>query len=158
VLESHPGDEEVQRLMHLGKSAYELAPLAAVQGPLPRRMDELRGRVVLLDFFASSCASCRLLAPELARLHERLGKRGLTVVGITSDAEGPARELVRRWNIPFAVGSDPERRNEASYSVSAIPALYVIDRKGVIREVMIGYQPSRRATLDKLVSKLLAER
>jgi peroxiredoxin len=157
VLEEYPGDEEVQRLMHVGKAAYPSFGVTAVQGTFPE-LSSLQGRVVIVDFFANWCASCKVLAPQLARWHERFKSRGLTVLGLTSDEEETARETIRNWKIPFAVGSDPLRRTESMYRVGALPSLFFIDRRGIIREVRVGYDPVRRASFEKLIEKLLAER
>ena len=156
VLEAYPGDEEVQRLMHLGKPAPPIVG-TSVQGSFPASLAELQGRVVLIDFFASWCHNCKRLSPTLARWHERFRGRGLTVVGITSDAEEGARELVKSWSIPFPVGSDPERRTETMYRVGAIPSMYLIDKKGVVRDVRVGWDTARRESIEKMIERLLSE-
>jgi thiol-disulfide isomerase/thioredoxin len=156
VLEEYPGDEEVQRLMHLGKPAPPVVA-TAVQGSFPASLGELRGRVVLLDFFASWCQNCKKLSPVLARWQERYKARGLTVVGVTTDGQDSASELVKSWNIPFAVGSDPERRTETIYRVSALPSMYFIDKKGIVRDVRVGWDGAGRESIEKLIERLLAE-
>lgn len=158
VLAKHPGDNEVHRLMHIGSDAYELEMLSAVQGAVPSGVADLKGRVAIIDFFASSCVNCRSIAPDLAAWHKKFQGRGLTVLGVTSDSEEVAKETIRDWDIPYAVATDPTQQTHLGYRVSAIPALFFVDRKGVIREVSIGYDPGRRADIEKLIEKLLSQR
>ncbi len=158
VLESHPGDEALVRLMHVGKAAPELEQLTPVQGKVPGAIKDLKGRVGIIHFWASWCTSCRLMTPTLTRWHHRYGKRGVTVLGITSDAAGPAKKTARRWKMAYGVASDGLQKTASAYRVGAIPAVYVVDRKGVIREVLIGYDPTRRAATEKLIETLLAQR
>jgi len=157
VLASHPGDDEVMRLMHVGNQAYQ-THLSAVAGKVPARVQELRGRVVLMEFFASWCVNCRAMTPQLANWHKRYEQRGLTMLGVTSDPPDAARDTVNKWKIPYPVGSDAARLTQRAYRVSAVPALFVIDRKGIIRDVLIGYDPTRRAATEKLIEKLLKQR
>ncbi|MBW2457354.1 MAG: redoxin domain-containing protein [Deltaproteobacteria bacterium] len=158
VLESHPGDEALVRLMHVGNAAPELEQLTPVRGKVPGAIKDLKGKVAIIHFWASWCTSCRLMTPTLAKWNQRYGKRGVTVLGITSDAPGPAKETAQRWKMTYAVASDGFQKTASAYRVDAIPAAYVVDRKGVIREVLIGYDPTRRAAIEKLIETLLAKR
>jgi peroxiredoxin len=121
-------------------------------------MKDLDGRVVLVDFFAAWCSNCKALAPRLASLHRKYKSRGLTIVGISGDAADVTKQTIQDWKIPYAVGADPAQQTQAVYRVSAIPAVFVVDRKGIIRDVLIGYDPTGASETQKLVEKLLAER
>jgi len=80
------------------------------------------------------------------------------VLGITADAPQLAKETAQRWKMPYAVASDRFQKTATAYRVDAIPAVYVVDKKGVIREVLIGYDLTRREATDKLIETLLAKR
>ena len=156
VLAEHPGDAAIARLMHVGTPARELLGVAGVQGKVTRLKD-LEGEVVLLDFFASWCSVCRTLTPTLSQWHRRFGARGLEVVGVAADDVDVAAATAQSWKIPFAVVSDASQRTRRAYRVDSIPAVFLIDRKGVIVDVMIGYDDSDREPFEKHIDKLLAD-
>jgi peroxiredoxin len=158
VLGTHPGDEGIARLIHVGKEATELDEVVGVGGAVAPRLADRRGKVVVLEFFAGWCTSCRAFTPQLAAWHKAYEKRGLSFVGVTSDDASDARRIAERWKIPYPVGSDPDQKVSARYRISALPTLFVIDRKGVIRDVVIGYDPKRREAIEKLFDQLLQEK
>ena len=98
-------------------------------------LESLKGRVVLLDFWATWCAPCRKSMPELQALHARYAARGLTVLGVSIDekADAKVRKLVKEkaFTYPIAIdaGSSPAWQ---AYRVKSIPAAYLIDREGRI--------------------------
>lgn len=120
-------------------------------------LNALRGKVVVIDFFATWCPPCRDAIPHLIDLQRRFGAKGLQVAGLSADDEDETRtvrEFVtnNRINYPVAITSE-ELRDE--YGLRSIPVLFVIDKKGVVIEVFRGLGGDMTKRLDDLVQKLL---
>lgn len=129
------------------------------QGAPPTRLSELKGKVVLLDFWATWCGPCRESIPELVRLQERYGARGLQVIGVSVDDRStrdrvPDMQKQLGINYPIVFRDDIPGMEEA-YTFDGIPTLFLIDRSGQIREVISGYDPSQ--SLEAKVELLLNE-
>lgn len=128
-------------LRPLGHS--DLAPdfaLPRIDGqPGQIRLAELRGRVVLLDFWAVWCPPCVAMLPMLHELHHELHGRGVELIGINTDGDDAREEVaafLARRPFPYPVVAD--RGAGARYGVYSIPHLVVVGRDGKIRRVFIG--------------------
>ena len=118
---------------------------------------DLRGTVVLLNFWASWCPPCRAEAPDLQALHEDYQAAGLRVVGVNmlESSQARARAFLYEYGITYANGEDIGQTIARQYRVEAPPESYLIDRRGQVRHVYIG-----SLTYDKarpIVESLLAE-
>jgi thiol-disulfide isomerase/thioredoxin len=157
MLATFPGADEILRLDKLGSFAPAWRSPSAVSGVLPKSLGALRGKVVLLDFWASWCGPCRMIAPKLSQWQDAYGAQGLTVIGLTTDEVAVAAQSSQAIGMRYAVGSDPNGDTSAVYGVSALPTMFLIDKKGVIRDVAVGYDPAHHASMEKLMQTLLAE-
>ncbi len=104
-------------------------------------LDALRGRVVLLNVWATWCPPCRTEIPELQAIHTRYQPRGLELVGVSVDAagsEGAIREFMKDFAMTFPVWLDPAERVSARFLVVGVPATFLIDRDGILRWRRIG--------------------
>ena len=117
-------------------------------------LDELRGRPVVLNFWASWCIPCRDEAPLLTKLAADNAGRGLVVVGVVyQDSATNAIDFMRRYGQTYPGLLDPSGRTALDYGVYGIPETYFIDRSGVIRARQIG--PLVPADLAADVAKIL---
>jgi peroxiredoxin len=109
----------------------------------------LRGRLVVLNFWATWCPPCVQEMPSLERLHRALGKEGLSVVSVSVDEdEGVLRRFVQEHGVTFPVLRDPGGRLAAAYRTTGYPETFEIDAQGVVREHYVG--PAEWATPEAL--------
>lgn len=98
-----------------------------------------RGRVVVLNYWASWCTPCRQEAPLLERWQRRIAQRGGTVVGVDAlDVTTDARAFLRRYRISYPVLRDGDGRTQARFGVRGFPETLVLDRRGRIASVRRG--------------------
>ena len=104
-------------------------------------LEELRGKVVLLNFWATWCAPCRHETPFLDSLHVLRSGEGLEVVGVSMDA-GDARAdvaaFVNEFDVGYTILVDPQMRGLDRYRVLGLPASFLVDRDGILRWMRFG--------------------
>jgi peroxiredoxin len=121
------------------------------------RLGEQRGRVVLLDFWATWCGPCRLSLPHLQELHKRFGERGLLVVGIDigEDAE-TVREFVEERGLTFRMLLDEGDEVSPLFRVTGLPHTVLIDREGQVVKVYTGFAPEMAERMQTDIEAMLA--
>jgi cytochrome c biogenesis protein CcmG/thiol:disulfide interchange protein DsbE len=116
-----------------------------------------RGKVVVLNYWASWCDPCREESPLLERWHRRIASRGGTVLGVdVLDVTADARAFVRRYKLSYPMLRDREGETQGSYGVNGYPETFVIDRRGRIAAARRG--PVDDRFLERTLPRLLAER
>jgi peroxiredoxin len=132
-------------------------PLATLDGQATT-LASYRGQVVLVDFWASWCAPCRLAFPYYADILSRQQAQGFAVVAVSIDDDfESARSFARRWSLPFDVVYDGQKQAAAAFGVYQVPACFLLDRYGRVRFVHHGFDASRAAELEEQVMLLLGE-
>ena len=127
----------------------------------PLRIKDLRGRVVLVDFWTFGCFNCQNVEPYVKDWHNKFKERGLVVIGVHSPEFDHERVLknvqayVREHGIQYAVAIDNEYKTWNNFQNHYWPARYLIDKKGVIRQIRIG--EGGYAETEKEIRELLAE-
>lgn len=122
------------------------------------RLNEYRGQVVLINFWASWCGPCRQEMPLLDRLHQRYVDTGFAVLGVNVEGdEKPARALIDKIPVSFPVLIDEGQLVSELYRLEAMPSTVVVDRDGVVRYIHRGYKPGDEAKYVEVVRELIRE-
>jgi peroxiredoxin len=103
------------------------------------RLADLKGRVVLLEFWATWCPPCRAEIPSIEHLHKQYGGKGLTILAVALDEGGwdVVKAFVAEQKITYTVLKGTEDVS-AKYMVRLIPATFIIDKQGLIRKQFMG--------------------
>jgi thiol-disulfide isomerase/thioredoxin len=128
----------------------------------PLKLKDLRGRVVLVEFWTFGCINCRNTLPVITGWHDRYREKGLTVIGVHSpefDAEKNVESLrgqVASLGIRYPVVTDNDYQTWNAYKVEAWPTVFLLDKQGRIRWMRVG--EGNYDETERLIQKLLAEK
>ncbi len=147
-LTAKPSMETLQRAALIGKPAPDFEPAIQAGAKLPS-LSALKGKVVLIDFFATWCGPCVLAMPHLEELHQKLAGKGLTVLGVSTESSAIVARAAEKYNVTYSLASDENEGVSGSYRVFALPTMVLIDRKGTVREVSIADSDAIDAALMK---------
>jgi cytochrome c biogenesis protein CcmG, thiol:disulfide interchange protein DsbE len=131
--------------------------LPTLDGPGKSSLAAYRGKVVVLNYWASWCDPCREEAPLLQKWQTTLQRRGGTVLGIdVLDVAGDARAFVRKYNLTYPILRDGSGGSQAAYGILAYPESFVIGRDGKIvaaRRGVVNDQFMRQSVVPLLAKK-----
>ena len=145
-------------VVEVGRPAPAYA--ATALGGAERSLGDLRGKVVLLNVWATWCAPCREEIPYLQSLYERNAARGFEIVGVSVDARGSEKaieEFRRDFAMTYPIWLDPDERVQTLYMALGVPASYLIDRRGVLRWKHLGAIRSDDPMLTQALELALRE-
>ena len=129
--------------------------LHAMSGPNMRLKDQ-RGRVVMVNFWATWCAPCRQEMPQLNRLYEKYRSSGFVLLGVNVDDDSSkAAEVAAKLGITFPVLLDADKSVSKLYDLSTMPSTVLIDRDGKVRYVHRGYLAGYEDAYEKQIRELL---
>ena len=121
-------------------------------------LSDLRGQVVLLNFWASWCPPCVDETPALNELQKRIQSRGGTILGVSVDEDPAAYDkFLQQYNVDFPTFRDPSKNIPLAYGTTMYPDTYIIDRDGRVDRKIVGPQdwtsPGMLAYLDTLLAR-----
>ena len=128
----------------------------------PLKLKDLRGRVVLIEFWTFGCINCRNTLPFVESWHDRYREKGLAVIGVHSpefDAEKNVDSLrgqVASLGIRYPVVTDNDYQTWNTYKVEAWPTIFLLDKQGRIRWMRVG--EGKYDETERVIQKLLAEK
>lgn len=96
--------------------------------------------------------------PKLGALQARYGAQGLDVLGVSTEDAQDVALFAQHMDVRYAIAVDKHAQTTRSYGVVSLPTLVVIDKRGIVRDVAVGYDSSEDARLESSVRSLLAER
>jgi thiol-disulfide isomerase/thioredoxin len=140
----------------IGKPAADFSGNGLDEKPLS--LEGLRGRVVVLDFWATWCVPCVQATPLVQKLHEKFADQPVTVVGVNQDARGmekKVKKFLEDKKVTFRQFLDPYGKLGRRYNVGGIPCTFLIDKKGTIQAVHTGFTPNLQEELGPKIEKLL---
>jgi thiol-disulfide isomerase/thioredoxin len=117
-------------------------------------LSKLKGKVVLLDFWATWCAPCREAIPHLINLQKTYQEKGVEVIGMSVDRGDveTVRRFVKSMDIPYPIMLTPEEVSR-NYGVTALPTTIIIDKEGKVRQKLLGFN----AEISKQITSTLVE-
>jgi len=138
----------------IGKPAPKLSGKDLDGNPLS--LAKLKGKVVIVDFWASWCAPCKEEMPVLERLKSKYGKYGLAIVGVSVDGDaGKAGKFLRDLKVTFPSIHDASHAIAERYRPKKMPTSILIDRKGTVRFIHAGFKAADAKAIEREVRSLL---
>jgi peroxiredoxin len=130
----------------------------------PIKIEELRGKVVLLELWRANCKHCQEAAPMVERYAEQFKPQGLQVVGVHCSAEkgtieydwNGVKKAMQTYGIKYPVAFDEKRAVFDLFKAQKFPSFFVIDRQGIIRYAHEGMTPALQQELEAAIKQVLA--
>jgi peroxiredoxin len=122
------------------------------------RLQEQRGRVVMINFWATWCGPCRVEMPHLNRLYDKYRSAGFQLLGVNIDEDpAKAQALASKLGLQFPVLFDADKRVSKLYDLTTMPSTVLVDRDGRVRHVHRGYRDGLETTYEQQIRALLKE-
>lgn len=117
--------------------------------------DEVKGKVVIVDFYATWCGPCMAAIPHNNELLKKYKDQGLRIIGVCTHQRGQEKmeQTVKERKMEYPTARDPDLKSQSAWKVHYYPTYAIVDRKGVVR--IVGLQPDH---VEEVVKKLLAEK
>lgn len=120
-------------------------------------LSQYRGKVVLVDFWASWCVPCRRSFPWMNEMQEKYAASGLVIIAVNMDAEaGEAEAFLDEYPANFKILNDPDGNIARSYDVIAMPSSYVIGRDGSLIQTHLGFKVKKQGEYESVLLDALS--
>jgi thiol-disulfide isomerase/thioredoxin len=171
IAKGKAGKKDADELTALVKEKYaDVLPDLSVGQPAPEavvagldgkeaRLSALKGKVVVLDFWATWCGPCKAMIPHQREMVEKLKDKPFALVSVSADEERQtAVDFVAKTSMPWTHWWNGDKGGMIdNWDVNAFPTVYIIDAKGTIRYAEVGGGPDAAKAIEETVTKLLAE-
>ncbi len=138
------------------RAPRQAPPFTLHTGNATVSLDSLRGKVVLVDFWASWCGPCHHSFPWLAAMHQKYAEQGLVVVAVNLDRTREAAEsFLAEVPAPFTIAYDPSGGTASAYHVEGMPTTVLVGRDGRILSTHIGFELARTTAFETLIQTAL---
>lgn len=142
----------------LSSGVAEAIELTELEGSPVTTMQQLQGKVVLVDFWASWCAPCRKSFPWLNTMQQQYAEAGLLILAVNEDTErAEANRFLQHVPATFAVLYDQAGALAEQYQLPGMPSSFLIDKKGEVRYRHIGFKQADTSAYEAKIRQLLAE-
>ncbi len=122
-------------------------------------LQQFKGKVIYVDFWASWCGPCAKSFPFMNELSRDLKDKGLQVIGVNLDeTSADAQNFLAKYPANFVIAADTNEQCAKDFGVQAMPSTYLVDRNGTVSHVHLGFRPGEAKDLRVLVEQLLAEK
>ena len=122
------------------------------------KLSELKGEVVMVNFWASWCGPCRQEMPLLDQLYKRYQSMGFTILGVNVEEDSSAAEKVlKELPVSFPILFDKQNEVSKLYGIAAMPSTFLVDRDGKLRYLHKGYLPGYEDDYQQQIRELIRE-
>ena len=127
-----------------------LAPAAVADSEID--LNEFRGKVVMLDFWASWCVPCRRSFPWMNSMHQKYAERGLVIVAVNVDKKtAEAEKFLEAYPAEFRIAYDPDASLAREYGVETMPSTFIIGRDGQVASRHFGFKVKRQEEYEAAI-------
>ena len=146
--------------VELGTKAPDFKALTLDSIPRERRLADYRGRVLMINVWATWCLPCRVEMPSIEALNKAYASKGLKILAVSVDDPGTdatIRAFVKQYGLTFEVLHDARGRISELYDISGYPETFIVGKDGIIRKKLMSAtdwnSPDARALMDRLLSE-----